>query len=174
MTSPTNVIVEEDASPKAPRGALHGLCVVMLLLFGLTSPGSPAQPDSQFVLHDVRRLLKNMSGLPLDVRIQGAQLEQYYARNDAKMLWLQSERNSKLMSALAGLTTIGVTNMDAALTRIAIRKQAFKSEDTSLLALVELTFSATLVEAAQNLRLGQVHPYRDKLHPRTLQRFIHV
>ncbi len=107
------------------------------------------------------------------MRTQATQLEQYYGRNDAQIIWLKPERNSELVSALAGLTVIGVTNMDAALARIEMRKQALNSEDPSILALVELTFSATLVEAAQKLRLGQMHLYRDTLHPRTLQRFIY-
>jgi murein L,D-transpeptidase YcbB/YkuD len=147
--------------------------MVVLVLLGLAAPAAAAQPDPKFVLQDVRKLLKNKPGLPLDVRTQATQLEQYYGRNDAKILWLKPERNSELVSALAGLTTIGVTNMDAALARIDMRKQAFNSDDTSILALVELTYSATLVEAAQKLRLGQMHLYRDSLHPRTLQRFIY-
>jgi murein L,D-transpeptidase YcbB/YkuD len=147
--------------------------MVVILLFGIAPPVLAAEPDPNFVLQDVRKLLKHKSGLPLDVRTQAAQLEKYYARDDAKILWLKPERNAELVAALAGLTKTGVTNMDAALARIDMRKQALNSEDTSILALVELTFSATLVECAQNLRLGQIHLYRDKLHPRTLQRFIY-
>ena len=164
---------DKRAPLQAPWYAIDGILIAMVLLFGPTPPVAAAEPDLKFVLQDVRSLLKNIPGLPLDVRAQATQLEQYYKRNDAKILWLQSERSSELVSALSGLTTIGVTNMDAALARIGIRKQALNSEDTSILALVELTYSATLVEAAQTLRLGQMHLYRDKLHPRTLQRFIH-
>ncbi len=164
---------KESAPPQLPQVALNGLLMVILLLMSLTSPVSAAQTDPKFVLQDVRRLLKNKPGLPLDVRTQATQLEQYYARNDAKVLWLDPERRSEVVAALAGLTTMGVTNMDAALGRIDMRKQALNSDDTSILALVELTFSATLVEAAQKLRLGQMHLYRDKLHPRTLQQFIY-
>jgi murein L,D-transpeptidase YcbB/YkuD len=144
---------------------------LLVLLGGL--PILAGEPNAQLVLQDARRLLKNKSGLPLDVRTQADQLERYYGRPDAVILWLKPERNAELVSALAGLTAIGVTNMDPALSRIEMRKQALNSDDTSLLALVELTFSATLLEAAQHLRLGQVHLYRDKLHPRTLQRFIY-
>ncbi len=147
--------------------------LVSFFLFWLTSPILAAAPNPQLVLQDVRKLLKNKTGLPLDVRAQADQLAGYYGRNDAAILWLKPERNAELVSALAGLTSIGVTNMDPALSRIKMRKQALNSDDTSLLALVELTFSATLLEAAQHLRLGQVHLYRDKLHSRTLQRFIY-
>ena len=152
---------------------LQAAWIAILVLLGLASSSAVAEPDPTFVLQDVQKLLKNKSGLPLDVRTQATQLEQYYGRKDAKILWLKSERNQELVSALSGLTAIGITSMDAALARIEMRKQALKSEDTSILALVELTFSATLIEAAQKLRLGQMHLYRDSLHPRTLQRFIY-
>jgi L,D-transpeptidase YcbB len=152
---------------------LHAALIAILVLLDLASSSAVAEPNPKFVLQDVQKLLKNKSGLPLDVRTQATQLEQYYGRKDAKILWLESERNQELVSALSGLTTIGVTTMDAALARVEMRKQALKSEDTSILALVELTFSATLIEAAQKLRLGQMHLYRESLHPRTLQRFIY-
>ena len=161
---------------KNNQGRMHALLqaavVAILLLFDFAS-SALAEPDPKFVLQDLRKLLSNKSGLPLDVRTQATQLEQYYGRKDAKILWLKSDRNQELVSALSGLTTIGATNMDAALARIEMRKQALKSEDTSILALVELTFSSTLIEAAQKLRLGQMHLYRESLHPRTLQRFIY-
>ena len=171
LTAPS--LMEKAVRHPLEPGRACYLLVIILLLLSLASPIAAASPDPKFVLQDVRSLLKNKPGLPLDVRTQATQLERYYARDDAKILWLRSERNSELKSALAGLTTIGVTNMDAALARINIRKQALNSDDTSILALVELTYSATLVEAAQNLRLGQMHRYRDQLHPRTLQRFIY-
>jgi len=152
---------------------LQAAIVAILFVFDFAFSSALAEPDPRFVLQDVRKLLANKSGLPLDVRTQAAQLEQYYGRKDAKILWLKPDRNQELMSALAGLTSIGVTNMDAALARIEMRKQALKSDDTSILALVELTFSATLIEAAQKLRLGQMHLYRQNLHTRTLQRFIY-
>lgn len=131
-------------------------------------------PNLRFVLQDVRGLLKKKSGLPLDVRGKADELERYYARKDSEVLWIKSERNRELISVLRGLTANGISDMDAALRRIEMRKQALNSEDTSLLALVELTFSATFIEAIENLRLGQTHLYRDKLHPRTLERFIYT
>jgi murein L,D-transpeptidase YcbB/YkuD len=131
-------------------------------------------PNVRFVLQDVRGLLKKKSGLPLDVRGKADELERYYARKDSKVLWMTSERNRELISVLRGLTANGISDMDAALRRVEMRQQALNSEDTSLLALVELTFSATFIEAIQNLRLGQIHLYRDKLHPRTLERFIYT
>ena len=155
-----------------PRFLLRGLVLGLLFLLG-GPPILAGEPDPKLVLQDVRRLLKNKSGLPLDVRTQADQLAAYYGRPDAAILWLKPERNAELVSALAGLTAIGVTNMDPAVSRIEMRKQALNSDDTSLLALVELTFSATLLEAAQHLRLGQMHRYRDKLHPRTRQRFLY-
>ena len=145
LTAPS--LMEKAVRHPLEPGRACYLLVIILLLLSLASPIAAASPDPKFVLQDVRSLLKNKPGLPLDVRTQATQLERYYARDDAKILWLRSERNSELESALAGLTTIGVTNMDAALARINIRKQALNSDDTSILALVELTYSATLVEA---------------------------
>lgn len=166
-------VTANDRTPQKPQSAFLRFVTFIFVLFGLAPSVIAAPPDSTIVLQDVRRLLKNKPGLPLDVRTQADQLAQYYGQRDAKILWLKSDRNLELVSAFAGLTAIGVTNMDAALARISLRKQALNSEDASILALVELTFSATLIEAAQKLRLGQMHLYRESLHPRTLQRFIY-
>jgi len=153
---------------------LAALVLGMLAVAGGDSVAANAELNPRFVLEDVRKLLKKKEGLPLDVRVKAGELHGYYAQGTAQVLWLRPERNRELVSALAGLTSIGVTNMDAGLARIDARKQALQSEDTSLLALVELTYSAQFIDAAQKLRLGRTELYRDKLHRRTAERFIHT
>lgn len=142
---------------------------------GLAAVGPAlAQPANGYVLQDVRASLKKKTGLPLDIRSKADDLEKYYARGDAKILWSDPARCDELMKLLPALSTVLQFNSDQILRRLEVRKQALRSEDSTLLALVELTFSAQLFDFAKGLRLGQMALYRDKLHKRSLERFIHV
>lgn len=153
---------------------LLGLATAVCLACSAGGAAIAETPQMRYVLQDVRALLKKKAGLPLDVRTKADQLERYYSTSDAQILWLNPERQSELISALSGFTATGLSNLDGSLARIESRKQALRSEDASLLALVELTFGAQFIEAAQNLRLGQMDLYREKLHRRTLERFIYT
>jgi murein L,D-transpeptidase YcbB/YkuD len=131
-------------------------------------------PDKAYVLQDVRALLGRKTGLPLDVRSKADQLERYYVKPEARLLWLEPARADELITVLSASTSSGLVNMGGGVSRLVTRKQALQSQDASLLALVELTFSAQLIVAAENLRLGQIYLYRDMLHRRSLERFIYA
>ena len=158
------------------RDIIPGLfwTVLLVLASGNLTSSLAGGPDTEYVLNDVRSLLKKKDGLPLDVRAKAEMLASYYGKPDARLLWQVPERANELTSALTRLTSSRLTNLEAGLARLETRKQALRSEDTSLLALVEITFSAQLIRAAENLRLGQINLYRDMLHQRTLERFIYA
>lgn len=151
------------------------LCVAVLLAaIGAVAKPELAQSEADDILTDVRASLKKKTGLPLDVRTKAEQLETYYSRKDAKILWSDPARCDEMMALLPALSTVVPFNTEQTLRRLEVRKQALRSQDASLLALVELTFSAQLFDVAQSLRLGQMALYRDKLHRRSLERFIYA
>lgn len=155
---------------------LLGVLCVAILLPAILAFAKPvlASSDTDYILANVRASLSKKMGLPLDVRSKAAQLEAYYSRKDAKILWSDPARCDELIALLPALSKVVMFNAEQTLHRLQARKQALRSQDASLLALVELTFSAQLFVFAQSLRLGQMALYRDKLHRRSLERFIYA
>ncbi len=122
------------------------------------------------ILEEVRGHLERSQGLPLDVRAQTEALTQYYVSPKARLLWFQEGRADQLIEVLKKLQDDGLTRTDRWVKRLLFIKQSLRARDTRFEALVEVTFSAALLQIVSDLRLGKFTRYKKLLHERTLAR----
>ena len=122
------------------------------------------------ILEEVRGHLERPQGLPLDVRAQTQALKRYYESPKARLLWFQEGRTDQLVEVLKKLQNDGLTGTERWVKRLRFIKQSLRAHDTRFEALVEVTFSAALLQIVSDLRLGKFTRYKKLLHPRTLSR----
>ncbi len=122
------------------------------------------------ILEEVRGHLERPQGLPLDVRAQTQALKRYYESPKARLLWFQEGRTNQLIEVLKKLQNDGLTGTERWVKRLRFIKQSLRAHDTRFEALVEVTFSAALLQIVSDLRLGKFTRYKKLLHPRTLSR----
>jgi L,D-transpeptidase YcbB len=146
----------------------------LLVGWGASGALRAESPSPAYTLGKVREHLQNKDGLPFDVRGRAEQLEQYYGKPNARLLWLEPAKADELIAAIFEVSADGLAGIDGSINRLETRKQALRSSDASFIALVELTFSAHFLMAAESLFLGRTDLYSEGLHKRTLERFIHA
>ncbi len=127
-------------------------------------------PHGPRILEEVRGHLERPQGLPLDVRAQSMALKHYYKSEKARLLWFQEGRADELIKALRKVQDDGLTSTDRWVKRLLFIKQSLRARDTRFEALVEVTFSAALLQIVSDLRLGKFKRYKKMLHERTLSR----
>lgn len=154
----------------AGRKFFASLAATALILW---APPLAASPSARYIIQKVNGLLDHTQGLPLDIRALAPALKSYYSANDAQLLWSDPGRYEEFLAALAGLEDKGLAPTSKAIRRLGDMKQASRSSDADLLALLEVTFSSYLLRYVSDLRLGRMSLYEARLDPRTRSRTLH-
>ena len=101
-------------------------------------------------------LLKPDSRAPLKIRQNRQELQSYYVDDLGEFLWLTSDRADQFIAILNDAALEGLNPNDYPVKQLTGHLQARDTQDFRLLALIELNFSAVLVQFIKDLKFGRL------------------
>lgn len=145
--------------------ALLVALVVVMLPGGISGPAA-----ANGVLEEVRRTLAQPERLPLVVEKRRSAIRDFYAADEASLLWLQGSLSEDFLAVLQTVSREGLRPEDyPAEVLIAALDDAEDLQDPVDAAWTELLFTAQFLDFASDLRAGRVSPrvlYPDAYMPR--------
>ena len=124
----------------------------------LAAAAASSSPDTAAVVSAIGDLLTNEPTLPLPVRQRHEPLAAYYQEQAGSLIWVGTPRMTEFVARLKAADEDGLD--PASYPSAALAKLAAAAPDTDARgqAVVELTFSAALLEYASDLRVGRLLP----------------
>ncbi len=114
--------------------------------------------DAAIVRINVIDLLANEQRLPLPIKQRREVLQAYYQANNGALLWLGTKRAGAFVARLLAADTEGLDPKDYPGKQLGELNEESPTLDKRQLAIVELYFSAALLEYTSDLRVGRVLP----------------
>jgi len=103
-------------------------------------------------------LLANEQGLPLPIKQRREALRAYYEGANGDLLWLNSSRSGQFLARLADAEADGLSSADYPGAQLARLLDVAPSTDERSLGIIELFFSAALLEYVSDLSVGRFLP----------------
>jgi murein L,D-transpeptidase YcbB/YkuD len=124
---------------------------------GRAVAASPADEADEILSH-IRELLAGEPSLPLPVRQRREPLQAYYSDPAARPLWLGTPRMGALAAHLGQADADGLDPADYPSAHLARLQAVADQTDAGSKAVIELFFSAALLEYASDLQVGRLLP----------------
>ncbi len=139
------------------------LVAAMVLTWVGMSSAARAQPDLSprdiaVIRINVIDLLAHEPGLPLPVKQRREALRAYYEGHGGPLLWLDGNRASQLIARLTDAASDGLDANDYPTGQLASLLKVAGTTDERSLAVIELFFSAALLEYTSDLSVGRFLP----------------
>jgi murein L,D-transpeptidase YcbB/YkuD len=143
--------------------ALKVACSLFLALALLGSGAAIAEPafssrDLAVIRLNIIDLLAKDSDLPLPVRQRRAALLGYYSDDAGSLLWLGAERTADFIARLRAADTDGLDPAAYPADQLALLIASADKADKRTRSVIELHFSAALLEYASDLQVGRFLP----------------
>jgi L,D-transpeptidase YcbB len=131
----------------------------LLWLVGTAAAGiGDAHRDLVVIRTNAIDLLAHEPRLPLPIQQRRDALRSYYEENDGDLLWLNGRRADALVARLKNAEVDGLRPEDYPTRQLAALADAVGKTDARSLAVVELYFSAALLEYTSDLSVGRFLP----------------
>jgi murein L,D-transpeptidase YcbB/YkuD len=131
--------------------------VVATGTLGTAAAGS-SPPDAAAVVSAIGDLLTNEPTLPLPVRQRHEPLAAYYQEHTGSLIWVGTPRMAEFVARLKAADEDGLDPASYPSAQLAKLAAAAPDADARGQAVVELAFSAALLEYASDLRVGRILP----------------
>lgn len=148
---------------RRPWNSLRALLMVAML--ALAAGALPAQAqiletprEVAAVRINIIDLLANEDGLPLPIKQRREVLRAYYEAANGDLLWLNSNRGEQFLARLADAESDGLTAADYPGAQLGRLLDVAHSTDLRSLGIIELFFSAALLEYTSDLSVGRFLP----------------
>ena len=124
----------------------------------LAAAAASSSPDTAAVVSAIGDLLTNEPTLPLPVRQRHEPLAAYYQEHAGSLIWVGTPRMTEFVARLKAADEDGLDPVSYPSAQLAKLAAAAPDTDARGQAVVELTFSAALLEYASDLRVGRLLP----------------
>jgi murein L,D-transpeptidase YcbB/YkuD len=148
---------------EAVRAILRFAFLLLLVSMFSASRSAAAEPvfsprDLAVIRLNIIDLLTNDPDLPLPVRQRQAALLGYYSEDAGTLLWLGADRTADFIARLRGAAADGLDPSSYPADQLALLIASADKADKRTRSIIELHFSAALLEYASDLQVGRFLP----------------